>query len=154
MSWIEDVRTELAALDCGPRRLFVFGTLFGFAALVGGGVRALLQRPPTAPSWGLALAGAMAISVGIVRPALLRGPFRAWMSFAFALGWLSTRILLTLLFLFVVTPLALAARAVGKEFLTRGRPASAQLPSRAARWQESYWEPRSGSRKIDHEKLF
>jgi hypothetical protein len=45
-------------------------------------------------------------------------PFHvAWMTFAFFLGWLNTRILLGLFFYLIVTPTGLLMRALGKDLL-------------------------------------
>ena len=73
--------------------------------------------------------GALAIGAGVlavallgaalVVPAVLRGPRRAWMGLAHALGWVNTRILLSVVFLLVLTPVGVALRLLGWDPLRR-----------------------------------
>jgi hypothetical protein len=55
------------------------------------------------------------IFIGIISSRLTLMIHRAWMAFAKALGFLNSRILLTLMYVFFLTPLALLRRAVGRE---------------------------------------
>ena len=138
MSWTEDVRAGLARLDTSPRALRK-------AAFVVGGVLLLLAgwllwrgRAP-GPRLGLAAAGALLVVAGALVPGRLRAAYRAWMTVALAIGWVMSRVVLTLIFALVLTPLALLARLTGKRFLALG-------PDPAA---SSYWvrrERRSGGR--------
>jgi hypothetical protein len=89
---------------------------------------------------------AMAVLLGIVvlcalRPRLFRGFYRAGMTVAFYVGQVIGRILLTLLFLLVVTPLGLLLRLLGKDLLNLKRNPSAQ----------SYWQPVKRSERLDQE---
>jgi len=86
------------------------------------------------PLLGLALA-AVAVLLGVpglLRPALLRWIFVAWMVVAFPIGWLVSWLLLALLYFLVFTPLALWFRFRGRDQLGR-KPA----PDHA-----SFWEPK------------
>src|SRR4029077_6742554 len=65
--------------------------------------------------------GAVLLVLGIVRPSLLKWPSAGWWRFAKALGYVNARILLTVLFGFVLTPLGLLWRLTGKDPLTRRR---------------------------------
>ena len=56
---------------------------------------------------------------GIVFPIVLKPIQKIWMSLAFIMGWFVTRVILTILFYFVVTPLGIVARIFGKAFLGR-----------------------------------
>lgn len=71
---------------------------------------------------------------------LLQPVYRGWMRFGEVLGWLNTRILLTLVFFLVVTPTALVMRLFGRSPM-------------AARKRDSYWinvEPHSyGDRHVE-----
>ena len=65
-------------------------------------------------------------------------------SFAFSLGWFVSRLVLTAIFLLVVTPIALVARLAGKRFLeTRPEPGAT-----------SYWLRREAGRRDDHRKMY
>ena len=50
---------------------------------------------------------------------LLRKIYKVWMKFAHALGWVNTRIILTLVYLLIMTPLALIFKVVGKDPMNR-----------------------------------
>jgi hypothetical protein len=65
--------------------------------------------------------GAVLLVLGLVRPSLLKWPSAAWWRFAKALGYVNARVLLTLLFGLVLTPLGLVWRLTGKDPLSRRR---------------------------------
>ena len=54
--------------------------------------------------------------------------YKAWMKFAHLLGWVNTRIILTLVYFLIMTPLALIFKVVGKD------PMNRKLGG-----QDSYW---------------
>ena len=51
----------------------------------------------------------------ILRPELLIFPYRIWMKIGHLLGWLNSRIILSLVFLVVLQPIALIMRAFGHD---------------------------------------
>ncbi len=55
-------------------------------------------------------AAAVLLLLGLVYPPALGPVERVWMKFGNALGWVNTRIILTLLFALVVTPIGAVAR--------------------------------------------
>jgi hypothetical protein len=138
MSWTEDVRAGLRRLDTSPRALrksafAVGGVLLALAAW-------LLWRD-RAPSIRLVLlgGGALLVLAGALVPARLRPLYLGWMTVALAIGWVMSRVVLTLVFVVVLTPLALLARLTGKRFLALD----------ADRKAPSYWvrrRPGSGGR--------
>ena len=71
--------------------------------------------------------------LGIVIPFILKPIYWVWMIFATILGWIMTRVILSLLFYIIVTPIGLIPRFFGKQFLE-------------LRWdksKESYWNFRT-----------
>ena len=62
----------------------------------------------------------------------LKPVYKVWMTFALILGWFMTRVILTIVFYFVVTPISLTARLFRKKFL--------QLSYKEEK--ESYWQIR------------
>ena len=92
--------------------------------LIVGGVFALIGLWPWvfrqhAPrTWALAAAAALVLPA-IVWPRALAPAHRAWMRIGHALGWLNSRILLGIVFFFVVTPLGFVLRLLGKDPLGR-----------------------------------
>jgi hypothetical protein len=91
--------------------------------------------------WWLGVALVLAV-VGWIVPSCLRPFYRVWMTIALVLGWITTRVVLTVVFYLVVTPTALIARLSGKRFIDL-RPD----PGR-----ESYWIEREKSDRDHHEQ--
>ena len=65
--------------------------------------------------------GAFLLFFGVVHPRLLKWPSALWWRFAMILGYINSRILLTVLFLVVLVPLSLIWRVLGKDPLMRRR---------------------------------
>ncbi len=76
--------------------------------------------------------GAVLTAVGAVFPAVLLPLQKVWMGLALVMGAVMSRVILSLLFFVILTPLALILRAQGKRFLGRGAEASA----------DTYWNLR------------
>lgn len=90
--------------------------------------------------------GATLLFAGLIFPVILKPLNKIWMTLAILMGWVMTRVILIILFYLVLTPLAFAARIVGKNFLDLQIDKS----------KNSYWE---GREKIkyepsDYEKQF
>jgi hypothetical protein len=70
---------------------------------------------------------------------------RGWMRFALTLGYVNSRILLSLMFYLIITPFGVVSRLVGRNPLRRRGPK-----------QQSYWIPRSRPRQpqAQFERLF
>ena len=84
--------------------------------------------------------------LGIVIPFILKPIYWVWMIFATILGWIMTRVILSLLFYIIVTPIGLIPRFFGKQFLELKWDKS----------KESYWNFRTNEhrQKEDYEKQF
>ena len=134
MSWIEDVRTGLARLDTSPPAIRRADWGVGVVLLL---LAAWLWWRQRAPGIRLCLAGggALLVLAGALVPARLRTAYLAWMAFALAIGWVMSRVVLTVVFVVVLTPLALLARLSGKRFLAMERDPSAS----------TYWVRRPGT---------
>ena len=55
--------------------------------------------------------------LGIVIPVFLKPIYWIWMIFASILGWFMTRVILTLLFYAMLTPIGIISRFLGKQFI-------------------------------------
>jgi hypothetical protein len=106
-----------------------FGRAVGGVVLVVGAYLAWRGR---AGAVGPALAGAGALLVALaqIAPRMLVRPAALWLRLAQGLGWLSTRLVLGLLFFLVLTPIALVKRWRGYDPLDRRGPPRA-----------TYWTP-------------
>ena len=62
----------------------------------------------------LAIPSALLIFSAILFPTVLSTPYRLWMKFGSALGWINTRIILTLLYFLAILPIAVLLRILGK----------------------------------------
>ena len=89
--------------------------------------------------------GAALILLGLVFPRALIWPNKAWMAFAEALAFVSTRIILAVVFFGIVTPIGLVKRLFGWDPLHR-RAAPA----------DSYWKPYAERQRDPrhYEKMF
>ncbi len=106
-----------------------FGLTIGIALIVLAGVLFILRKPACFNS----LIAGTAFSLTAISWAMLLKPvYYVWMSISIVLGWVMTRVILTILFYFVLTPIAVVARIVGKDFIGR----------RWDRNQTSYWNER------------
>ena len=98
--------------------------------------------------WAVAIlggAGAALILTGLLLPALARRFHVFWMRVAAVLGYVNSRILLSLMYYGVFTAYGLVSRLVGRDPLNR-----------RARARESYWTERKRTRqtKEQFERLF
>jgi len=59
--------------------------------------------------------GAVLVVLGLVAPRVLYYPSLVWWKFAMVLGYVNARIILTLAFLIVLTPLAMIWRLLGRD---------------------------------------
>ena len=106
-----------------------FGLLFGALGAPLGAYWAWKGNPLW--PWPVAAAALFAVS-GVAAPRLLRPVYVAWMKLAFVLGWVNTRVLLSVFYYLVLTPLGTLLRLFGKDF----------LDERIDRTASSYWVQR------------
>jgi hypothetical protein len=96
-----------------------FGLSVG-AVLIG--IAAVLlwrERPGTAEVFGIA--GALLTIFGRFAPAALKWPSALWWRFAMTLGYINARVILTVAFAVVLTPIGLIWRLIGRDPLARRR---------------------------------
>ena len=129
MSWIKE---EFRKLDQSPRSLRKFGLMVGGVFFVLGAIMLWRHR---AAGWPLTSIGAVLIVLGGILPVTLKWVHTGWMIIALMLGWVVTRVLLTIVFYLVVTPIGLLQRLLGKSGI--------HVAFREAN-VASYWQPRTG----------
>ena len=103
-------------------------------------------RGRTAVVFILGGVGVALVLAGLFSPALARRFHVLWMKGAAALGYVNSRVLLTLMYYLVFTPYGLVSRLAGRDPLRRRRGAK----------RESYWTERKLTRqtKEQFERLF
>ena len=120
-----------------------FGIIVGIVLLIIAGFFFLKEKE----SFQLFFAiGIVLFVTGIVIPFTLKPIYWVWMTFATVLGWFMTRVILSLLFYVILTPIGLIARSFGKQFLD-------------LKWNKTdatYWNYHSESifKKENYEKQF
>ena len=88
----------------------------------------MLWREVSIAPYLLGIAAAF-LAVGILAPPVLRPVEMVWMKLAAVLGFVMTNVILTLVYLLILTPIGLVMRIMGKKFLNL----------RFDRGQKSYW---------------
>ncbi len=143
MSWIKDVRDEVAGLDLSKKSLRKFALLVG-GVLILISLWLFFRRRSEVIRFVILGVGSLLVLIGILFPHVLKGVYRVWMGVAFAIGWVVSRILLAILFYVVVTPAGFVARLTGKKFL--------DLNFREKK--SSYWIPKKHDRQNNYEKMY
>ncbi len=108
------IREEIKQLKTGTRELRNFGLLVGvvFAAL---GLLFWLRGKAHYPYF--LVPSILLLLLGAAFPTALKYVYIAWMCLAIVLGFIVSSVILTLFFVLVITPIGLAARLFGKDFL-------------------------------------
>ena len=121
-----------------------FGLIVGGVLLLLSGWWMYRGKFPTVSPFTLPVGGLLVL-LGLVFPAALVWPNRAWMGLAEALSFVTTRIILAFVFFGIVTPIGFIKRLFGWDPLNR----------RAAD-SDSYWTPYSERQKDPrhYEKMF
>lgn len=100
------------------KQLRIFGYLigFGFPIVMGWLIPKIIGH--VFRSWTLLL-GIPFLIIGIFKPRLLFYPYKLWIEFGNKLSWFNTKIILIIIFLFVVQPTALIMRLTGYDPLRK-----------------------------------
>jgi len=114
---------------------FLFGGIFLAASVY------MMHRGNGAWVWTAAAALLFGAGGAFFYP-VMKPVYTAWMIFAFAFGWINTRVLLGVFFYIVITPLGLILRLTGKDLLDE------KIDRRAG----SYWIQRE-RKKFDRDRL-
>ena len=91
----------------------------------------------------LSAAGSILVLCGLVLPRLLTVPRRLWMKLAEGMSYVSSRIILAIIFFLVLTPIGLVKRATGWDPLER-RSATG----------DTFWKPYPTRNPRHYEKMF
>src|SRR5688572_23193241 len=94
---------------------------FGFIVATGFSIIALwpwVLRGESVRSWALAIAVTM-FTAGLLFPGILRPVFKIWMAIGEVLGWVNTRIILTLVYYLLIVPIGALLRLTNKDAMGR-----------------------------------
>ena len=132
----------IAEIKTTKKKIRNFGIIVGLFILT---VGVILFWKNNSVNSILFIIGFILLGVGLVIPMILKPIYFVWMVFASILGWFMTRLILSLLYYVVVTPMGLVFRIFGKQFLE-------------LKWDQSkpsYWNYRSNDfQKKRYEKQF
>ena len=109
------VVADIRNIKSSVRDLRKFGLTVGIAAGLFGLL--FLWRDKGFYVYFLYASGVLLVA-GAVAPIALWPLHKLWMTLAILLGWVMTRLLLGLLFFAVITPIGLALRIAGKDYLS------------------------------------
>ena len=133
---------ELNSIKSSRKDLKNFGFTIGFILLIIGVFLFVREKGLFVYLFSI---GSILIILGGIVPVLLRPFYKVWMTFAVIIGWIMTRIILSILFFSIITIIGLFTRLLGKDFLN--------LKSKS---NESYWDIRNKEFELnqDYEKQF
>lgn len=137
------LKEEFKNIKSGRNELKQFGLVIGGILLVIGSYRCWKIHPDY---YYFLIAGMMIILAGLIFPVILKPFQKVWMALALVLGWFMSRLVITIVFYLILTPVSLIAKIAGKKF----------LELKSSKSQNSYWNYRQSAAiaKIDLEKQF
>ncbi|MDD5431406.1 MAG: SxtJ family membrane protein [Candidatus Omnitrophica bacterium] len=103
-------------LDLGRSNLRKFGIIMGVAFIAISGIIFLKHRH--FPLWGLISSGLFFIAA-FTFPLALKPIYITWMKLAFVLAWVNTRLILTIIFYLVFTPIGLILKLFKVDLLEK-----------------------------------
>jgi Saxitoxin biosynthesis operon protein SxtJ len=119
---------EFKSIDSSSKEIWKFSYIVGIVLLIIGIVLFIKHNPI---GLYLGTAAVILILLGYFLPKVLLPLHKIWMGLAVILGFLSTHLILSLLYFLVVTPIGLTAKLFGQDFLKIKKISS-----------ESYWIPK------------
>lgn len=134
---------EIKNIESGKSELRKFGITIGIAFGLLGGLFFWIGKDYY--FYFLILFAVLMLS-GLLVPIVLKPIQKVWMIFSVILGWFMTRLILSILFYFIVTPIGIISKLLGKDFLDR----------KFNKNIDSYWIPRKPKllNKEDYERQF
>jgi len=133
---------EIKNIKSGKSDLRKFGITVGIILMI---IAGFLFWKEKESFQTLLTVGAVLCVLGVVVPVVLKPIYWVWMIFATILGWIMTRVILSLLYYVIFTPIGLVARLFGKQFIE-------------LKWnksKDSYWNYRTVKTEMgNYEKQF
>lgn len=134
---------ELKNINSNKAELRKFGLTIGIVLLI---ISAVMFYYSSGLKFHFGIAGLVLIILGYIFPKILLPFQKVWMGLALVLGFVMSRLILTLLFYLVITPIGLLAKLAKKDFLDLSIDNT----------KKSYWNYREKKeyKKIDSERQF
>lgn len=115
-----------------------FGLTVGAVCAAVGGSRLWGGHGPSGTA--LAAIGGVLVAAALVAPGALALPNRVWMRIAHVLGWINSRVLLTLFFFLVLSPVGIVMRLLGRSPLQAREAATNWSPYAVRRRDGKHYE--------------
>ena len=128
---------ELNSIKSGRKDLKSFGVTTGSILMMIGILLFVKERDTFIYFFFI---GLIFMGLGIIIPAALKPIYKIWMSFAIIIGWVMTRVILSVLFYLIISTIGIFARLVGKDFLN--------LKSKN---NDSYWNIRNKEYELNQD---
>ena len=140
---IKTIISEIKDIKSTKKDLRNFGLVVGGVLVAIGAFLYWKDRP--AHPYFLVIGGTLAF-LGVILPSVLIPLQKVWMGFAVVMGFFMTRVILTILYFFVLSPLGIVAKLTGKRF----------LELKPDKTKTSYWNKREIKplEKKDYERQF
>lgn len=123
MAVLQEILTDLKAVDKGRRALRKFGVITGLVLVVLAALVMFKHRGDpvmfTRPVMVMGIAGAVCLGAGLAAPTLLKHVHLAFSFIGLCIAWLVTRLALLIMFYIVFFPVGLVFRIIGKDGLRR-----------------------------------
>jgi hypothetical protein len=141
---VTEVQVKSTAVTMTNRDLRKFAWVMTGGFLVFGIIAYLRAKPNS--SLVFAALSVSFLLFGAVLPGTLRPVYKVWMGLAHILGWVNTRVILSILFYLVLAPVSLVMRLFGRDVLQK----------RFDRSRTTYWHERTANRPVRdrYERLF
>ena len=105
---------EIKNIKISKKELRSFGYTIGIILLI---VSGILFHYGNYLYQNLTIIASLFLGLGVVAPLLLKPIYLVWMTFAVILGWIMTRVILSLVFFLILTPIGLITKLLGEDFL-------------------------------------
>ncbi|MFH0734911.1 MAG: SxtJ family membrane protein [bacterium] len=137
------IKEEIKSIKKTSKDIINFGLLIGGIIALIGAVSIFYNSPAF---MYLIPLGMVIMAIGFIAPVLLKPIYILWMIIAVLLGFVSTRVILSILFYLIITPMALIFKMIGKD----------PLNIKIDKTKTSYWEYRENKKyeKIETERQF
>ncbi|MDZ7369539.1 MAG: SxtJ family membrane protein [candidate division KSB1 bacterium] len=143
MSWIKDIYADYLRLDKSSAKAASFGYLFAVILSLLGIAILIAGKVPQRSLYFFASAFLFTLFARFF-PSLLKPLFSAWMILSLLLGWIMSRLLLTIVFFIVITPISFLMSLLGKDPLNRRFDKNAP----------TYWSTKPNDPHRDFQKQF
>lgn len=137
------IKQEIDNIKGTPQELKKFGITIGTVLIL---ISIYLFFKQKEGAYWLLGIGSFLILSGMLFSTVLRPINKVWMILAVLMGWVMTRVILSILFFLVLTPIGIIAKISGKKFLSLNRNKNVN----------SYWEKRKETKFLpeNYERQF